>query len=29
VWIAALFPDKAQHEVFAGNLDVRFMGALA
>jgi alkylation response protein AidB-like acyl-CoA dehydrogenase len=28
VWIAALFPDEAQHEVFAGNPDVRFMGAL-
>ena len=28
VWIAALFPDEAQREVFAGNPDVRFMGAL-
>jgi 3-hydroxy-9,10-secoandrosta-1,3,5(10)-triene-9,17-dione monooxygenase len=28
VWIAALFPDAAQREVFAGNPDVRFMGAL-
>ena len=28
VWIAALFPDEAQHDVFAGNPDVRFMGAL-
>jgi len=28
VWIAALFPDEAQHEVFTGNPDVRFMGAL-
>jgi 3-hydroxy-9,10-secoandrosta-1,3,5(10)-triene-9,17-dione monooxygenase len=25
VWIAALFPDEAQREVFAGNPDVRFM----
>jgi alkylation response protein AidB-like acyl-CoA dehydrogenase len=28
VWTAALFPDEAQREVFAGNPDVRFMGAL-
>jgi len=28
VWIAALFPDQAQREVFEGNPDVRFMGAL-
>ena len=28
VWIAALFPDEAQREVFEGNPDVRFMGAL-
>jgi alkylation response protein AidB-like acyl-CoA dehydrogenase len=28
VWIAALFPDEAQREVFQGNPDVRFMGAL-
>jgi 3-hydroxy-9,10-secoandrosta-1,3,5(10)-triene-9,17-dione monooxygenase len=28
VWIAALFPDEAQRDVFAGNPDVRFMGAL-
>jgi 3-hydroxy-9,10-secoandrosta-1,3,5(10)-triene-9,17-dione monooxygenase len=28
VWIAALFPDAAQREVFEGNPDVRFMGAL-
>lgn len=28
VWIAALFPDEAQREVFTGNPDVRFMGAL-
>lgn len=28
VWIAALFPDEAQREVFAGNPDVRFIGAL-
>ena len=28
VWIAALFPDEAQNEVFADNPDVRFMGAL-
>jgi 3-hydroxy-9,10-secoandrosta-1,3,5(10)-triene-9,17-dione monooxygenase len=28
VWIAALFPDEAQSEVFAGNPDVRFIGAL-
>jgi 3-hydroxy-9,10-secoandrosta-1,3,5(10)-triene-9,17-dione monooxygenase len=28
VWIAALFPDEAQRGVFAGNPDVRFMGAL-
>jgi 3-hydroxy-9,10-secoandrosta-1,3,5(10)-triene-9,17-dione monooxygenase len=28
VWIAALFGDEAQREVFEGNPDVRFMGAL-
>jgi 3-hydroxy-9,10-secoandrosta-1,3,5(10)-triene-9,17-dione monooxygenase len=28
VWIAALFPDEAQREVFSDNPDVRFMGAL-
>jgi 3-hydroxy-9,10-secoandrosta-1,3,5(10)-triene-9,17-dione monooxygenase len=28
VWIAALFSDEAQREVFTGNPDVRFMGAL-
>ena len=28
VWIAALFPDEAQRDVFEGNPDVRFMGAL-
>jgi 3-hydroxy-9,10-secoandrosta-1,3,5(10)-triene-9,17-dione monooxygenase len=28
VWIAALFPDEAQREVFEGNPDVRFIGAL-
>jgi 3-hydroxy-9,10-secoandrosta-1,3,5(10)-triene-9,17-dione monooxygenase len=28
VWIAALFPDEAQREIFEGNPDVRFMGAL-
>jgi 3-hydroxy-9,10-secoandrosta-1,3,5(10)-triene-9,17-dione monooxygenase len=28
VWIAALFSDEAQREFFAGNPDVRFMGAL-
>ncbi len=28
VWIAALFPEEAQREVFEGHPDVRFMGAL-
>ncbi len=28
VWIAALFADEAQRELFEGNPDVRFMGAL-
>jgi 3-hydroxy-9,10-secoandrosta-1,3,5(10)-triene-9,17-dione monooxygenase len=28
-WIAALFPDEAQHDVFDGNPDARFMGVLA
>jgi 3-hydroxy-9,10-secoandrosta-1,3,5(10)-triene-9,17-dione monooxygenase len=28
-WIAALFPDEAQREVFAGNPDARFIGVLA
>jgi 3-hydroxy-9,10-secoandrosta-1,3,5(10)-triene-9,17-dione monooxygenase len=28
VWIAAQFGDEAQHEVFEGNPDVRFIGAL-
>ena len=28
-WIAALFPDEAQRDVFEGNPDARFMGVLA